>query len=97
MRFVVSMILASVLAFGVSLGSAYAGCGKKVTNKGTLKSLDADKKTIVVASKGEETKLSLTTSTKAIGADKIADMVGKNVKVISEHSKVDSVALAKSY
>lgn len=93
MRLVFSMILAVVLAFGVSLGSAYAGCGKKVTNKGTLKSVDADKKTIVVASKGEETKLSLTMGTKAIGADKVADMKGKMVKVISEHGKVDSVAL----
>ncbi len=97
MRFVFSLILASILAFGITIGAAHAGCGKKVTNKGTLKSLDADKKTIVVASKGEETKLSLTAGTKAIGADKVADMVGKKVKVISEHSKVDSVALAKSY
>ncbi|MXZ35017.1 MAG: hypothetical protein F4X19_02645 [Acidobacteria bacterium] len=93
MKLFVSMILAAVLAFGVSLGPAYAGCGKKVTNKGTLKSVDADKKTIVVAAKGEETKLSLTTGTKAIGADKVADMKGKMVKVISEHGKVDSVAL----
>ena len=97
MRLVLSMILASVLAFGVNLGSAYAGCGKKVTNKGTLKSVNADNKTIVIASNGAETKLSLTTGTKAIGADKVAEMVGKNVKVISEHSKVDSVALVKSY
>ena len=93
MKLFVSMILAAVLAFGVSLGPAYAGCGKKVTNKGTLKSVDADKKTIVVAAKGEETKLSLTMGTKAIGADKVADMKGKKVKVISEHGKVDSVAL----
>lgn len=97
MRFLFSMILASVLAFGVTVGAAHAGCGKKVTNKGTLKSLDADTKTIVVASKGEETKLMLTASTKAVGADSVSDMVGKKVKVISEHSKVDSVALAKSY
>ena len=47
----------------------------------------------MVAAKGEETKLSLTTGTKAIGADKVADMKGKMVKVISEHGKVDSVAL----
>ena len=35
MKLFVSMMLAAVLAFGVSLGPAYAGCGKKVTNKGT--------------------------------------------------------------
>lgn len=93
MRLVFSMILAVVLAFGVNLGSTFAGCGKKVTNKGTLKSVDADKKTITVASMGEETKLSLTAGTKAVGADKVADMKGKKVKVISEHGKVDSVAL----
>ena len=96
MRIILSVILAVVL----TAGAAYAGCGKKVTDKGTLKSLDSDKKVIVVAGKdGKEAKLSLTTSTKSVGADgkdaELADLVGKKVTVISEHSKVDSVTLAK--
>lgn len=94
MKLVFSVIVALVLAFGVSVGDAYAGCGQKVTNNGTLKSVDAEKKMIVVLSNGEETKLTLTPKTEAVGAAKVADMVGKSVKVISEHKKVDSVALA---
>jgi hypothetical protein len=94
------LILSMILAVAVTAGAAYAGCGKKVTNEGTFKTLDADKKVIVVASEGgEETKLTLTMNTKAVGADgkdaDLADLVGEEVTVISEHSKVDSVTLAK--
>ena len=97
MRFVLSLMLAIV----VTAGAAYAGCGKKVTDNGTLKSLDSDKKVIVIAAKdGKEAKLSLTAGTKTVGSDgkeaKLADFVGKKVTVISEHSKVDSVTLAKN-
>lgn len=94
MKFILSMILVLSLGFSAASGTVFAGCGKKVTNKGTLTSVDADTKVIVVASKGEETKLTLTPGTKANGA-KLAEMVGKKVTVISEHNKVDSVTLAQ--
>ncbi len=94
MKFILSMVLVLSLGFSVASGTVFAGCGKKVTNKGTLKSVDSDTKVIVVASKGEETKLTLTPGTKAKGA-KLADMVGKYVTIISEHKKVGSITLAQ--
>ena len=94
------LILSMILALAISAGAAYGACGKKVTNEGTFKTLDTDNKIIVVASKdGEEAKLVLTKDTKAVDADgkeaKLADLVGEEVTVISEHDKVDSVTLAK--
>lgn len=91
MKRMLSAILALTLVFSVIAGTAYAGCGKKVTNNGTLNNLDSAKKIIVVG----ETKLTVTPSTKAVDSDgkttELANLVGKNVTVISEHSKVDSV------
>lgn len=75
----------------LSLGSAYAGCGKKVTNEGTLKAFDAATKTLTVEGKdGKAATITLTPTT--AGADTVATLVGKSVKVISEHGKADSVA-----
>ena len=72
-------------------GSAFAACGKKVTSEGTLKSYDAEKKTVEVVSKdGKSTTITLTPST--TGTDAIAALVGKSVKVVAEHGKADSVA-----
>ena len=73
---------------------ANAACGKKVTNEGTLKSYDAEKKQVVVVdAAGKAATITLTPSTS--GADKVAGLVGKSVTVVSEHGKADSVA-AKS-
>lgn len=75
----------------LSLGSAFAACGKKVTNEGTLKSFDDKTKTLVVESKdGKAATITLTPTT--TGADAVAALVGKSVKVVSEHGKADSVA-----
>ena len=95
MKLVYSLLLAIV----VTAGSAYAGCGKKLTSEGALKSVDSKKKVITVVDKaGEITKLSLTMNTKIVGAPhgKLADLLGKKVTVISEHNKIDSVTLAKN-
>lgn len=94
MRLVYSLLLAIV----VTAGSAYAGCGKKLTSEGALKSVDSKKKVIaVIDGAGEITKLSLTVNTKIMGAPnrKLVDLIGEKVTVISEHNKVDSVTLAK--
>lgn len=73
--------------------AANAGCGKTVTSEGTLKSFDAENKTlIVVDAAGKSTTITLTPST--TGADKVAALVGKSVKVVSEHNKAQSVAAA---
>ena len=83
--------LALTAILTLSLGSAYAGCGKKVTNEGTLKSYDATTKTAVVEGKdGKAATITITPST--TGADTLSTMVGKSVKVVSEHGKADSVA-----
>ncbi len=86
-------LLAFLAMVTLTLG-ANAACGKKVTDEGTLKSYDAEKKQIVIEkADGKSAKITLTPST--TGADKIQDLVGKAVKVVSEHGKADSVA-AKS-
>jgi len=83
--------LLSIAIVALCSGSAFAACGKKVTSEGTLKSYDAEKKTLVVEGKdGKATTITLTPST--TGADAIASLIGKSVKVVAEHGKADSVA-----
>ena len=82
MKKVLTLIALSALA----LGSAQAGCGKSETTEGELKSFDASTKKLVVGSKT----LTLTPSSK--GADGADKLVGKKVKVVSEHGKVTSIA-----
>lgn len=84
-------IIAIASALCLLAGAAHAGCGKKVTNTGVLKSYDAESKSIVVV--GAKGKLKITPKTK--GAASLKGLVGKKVTVISEHKKVDSVAVAK--
>ena len=85
MRLIVSLMIAIVL----TAGGAIAGCGKKVTDTGTLKTYDAAKKTIVVAADGKETTLTVTPKTE--GRDKLEGWVGQEVTAVSEHLKLDSV------
>lgn len=85
--------LLTVLAMVSLAVGAQAACGKKVTDEGTLKSYDAEKKEVVVTkADGKTATVTLTPAT--TGADKVADLVGKAVKVVSEHGKADSVAAA---
>lgn len=75
-------------AIAISAGAAVAGCGKTVTNEGKLSAIDSEKKEISIQEKdGKTVTLKLTPST--TGAD--AGLVGKNVKVVSEHGKVQTV------
>ncbi|HEV7868865.1 MAG TPA: hypothetical protein VGO90_14355 [Chthoniobacteraceae bacterium] len=75
----------------LSASTASAACGKKVTDEGNLKSFDAEKKTLVVEkADGKSATLTLTPDSK--GGDTAATLVGKKVKVVSEHGKIDSVA-----
>jgi hypothetical protein len=86
--------LLALLALSSLAVSAQAGCGKKVTDEGTLKSYDAEKKTVVIEKAGgKAATITLTPST--AGADKAASLVGKPVTVVSEHNKAESIA-AKS-
>ncbi|MCX6978776.1 MAG: hypothetical protein NTX04_12775 [Verrucomicrobia bacterium] len=73
----------------LSMSSAFAACGKKVTSEGTLKSFDPATKALVVEAKdGKATTITLTPTT--AGADAAAGLVGKSVKVVSEHGKADT-------
>lgn len=82
--------LLTLLALATLSVGASAGCGKTVTNEGTLKAYDAESKTLtVVDSAGKAAKITVTPST--TGADKAADLVGKNVTIVSEHGKATSV------
>ncbi len=88
MKKLLALLAMATLTLGVQ-----AGCGKKVTDEGTLKSYDAEKKTVVVElAGGKSATVTLTPTT--TGADKAATLVGKAVKVISEHGKADSIAAA---
>ncbi len=88
---IMKKFLALIAIVSFSAGSAFAGCGKTTTSEGTLKSYDAATKTVVVEEKGgKATTITLTPST--TGADTIATLVGKSVKVVAEHGKAQSVA-----
>ena len=96
MRMMMKVMLSMIVVFALGAGAAFAGCGVKDTDEGTLKSFDADKNAIVVAgADGEEVRLTLTDNSKVTDAEgndaKATDLVGKKVKVVSEHAKVDSV------
>ena len=84
--------LTILTVIGLATG-AYAGCGKKVTNEGNLKAFDAEAKTIT--GKGSNKPFKITSSTEIKDKDgkaaKIKDLVGGDVKVVSEHGKADSV------
>ena len=92
--------LLSILALiAFSTVASQAGCGKKVTDEGTLKSVDADTKSItIVTADGKTVSRILTPTTKTAAKDgteaKADGLIGKTVKVISEHNKIDSLAEA---
>ncbi len=95
MKKILTAIIASIAIAGVS----YAGCGKKVTNEGTLSEYDKDTKSIVVTdADGKKETLTLTADTEIKDAEgkaaEIDDVVEKDVKVVSEHKKVDSVTVS---
>jgi len=87
-----------VLALSAGGGAVFAGCGHKETVEGTLKSMDADSNKVVVVVGGEdgkEVELSLTAETQVKDTEgndtEVSKLVGKSVKVVSEHAQVDSI------
>lgn len=77
-------ILTIVATLSLALGSSFAGCGKIDTDKGKLKAVNAETKTVTVEVAGKEVKRKLATSAKT---DEIAKLVGKDVTVTSSHGK----------
>ena len=85
----------SILTVLALAAAAQAGCGKTEASKGTVKSYDSEKKELVVTVAGSDKTFTLTPET--VGADKAADLKGKNVEVnVDKHvkTKVLSVAVA---
>lgn len=85
----------SILTVLALAAAAQAGCGAKISSKGTVKSFDSEKKELVVTVSGKDVTYTLTPETE--GADKAADLKGKSVEVnVDKHvkSKVLSVAAA---
>ncbi len=85
-------LFAILTALCLMAGASHAGCGKKVTDTGVLKSYNAETKQIVVV--GAKDKLTITPKTQ--GAAQLKNLIGKKVVVISEHKKVDSIKPASS-
>lgn len=88
--------LCATLVVLLAVGAAAANCGVKDTHEGTLKSVDAENNAIVVSVGADKTvELQLTDSTAVKDADgktvEVSKLVGSKVKVISEHSKIDSI------
>jgi hypothetical protein len=83
-------ILTLAAAFALTLGTSFAGCGKIDTDKGKLKTVNAEKKQITIDVDGKDVTRTLTPSTK--GADELDKLVGKKIVVQSSHGKVESVA-----
>ena len=87
----------SILTVLALAAAAQAGCGAKISSKGTVKSYDAEKKALVVTVAGKDNSFTLTPETE--GADKAADLKGKSVEVnVDKHvkTKVLSVAVAEA-
>ena len=85
----------SILTVLALAAAAQAGCGAKISSKGTVKSYDSEKKELVVTVAGKDTTYTLTPEPD--GADKAADLKGKSVEVnVDKHvkTKVLSVAVA---
>ena len=85
-------ILTILAALSLALGTSFAGCGKTETDKGKLKAVNKEAKSITIDVAGKEVKRTLTPTTK--GADDLDKLVGKEVTVISSihGGKVESIA-----
>ena len=85
----------SILTVLALAAAAQAGCGAKISSKGTVKSYDSEKKELVVTVAGTDTSYTLTPETE--GADKAADLKGKAVEVnVDKHVKTKVLSVAVS-
>jgi len=85
----------SILTVLALAAAAQAGCGDKISSKGTVKSYDSEKKELVVTVAGKDTTFTLTPETD--GADKAADLKGKSVEVnVDKHKKTKVLSVAVS-
>lgn len=83
-------LLTILTALALTLGSSFAGCGKIETDKGKLKAVNKEGKSITIDVAGKDVKRTLTPSSK--GADELDKLVGKEVVVTSSHGKIETVS-----
>lgn len=85
-------ILGIIAAIAIAAGSAYAGCGKKVTVTGKA-TYDSDTKALTVEGAKKPIALQSTTKVKNAAGEEveISALDGKKVEVVHEHNKADSV------
>lgn len=81
-------LLTILAALSLALGTSFAGCGKIDTDKGKLKAVNTEAKTITIDVAGKDVTRKLTP---AIKTDEVQKLVGKDVVVTSSHSKVETV------
>jgi hypothetical protein len=81
-------LLTILAALSLALGTSFAGCGKIDTDKGKLKAVNAEAKTITIDVAGKDVTRKLTPATKT---EDVQKLVGKDVVVTSSHSKVETV------
>jgi hypothetical protein len=89
-------VISLLVVLALCAGGAFANCGHKETDEGTLKAVNADSNSVVVVdADGNEHELTLTAETQVTDAEgnetEVAELVGKKVKVVSEHAKIDSI------
>ena len=79
--------LGIIAAIAIGAGSAYAGCGKKVTNEGEA-SYDEDSKSLTIEGAKKPIQIQATTVVKNADGEEvdIASLDGKEVTVVSEHN-----------
>lgn len=90
---IMKQIFGIIAAIAIGAGSAYAGCGKKVTDSGEVTSYDSDTKTLTVDGAKKPFKIQASTVVKNAEGEEVelSDLEGKEVDVVSEHNKADSV------
>ena len=99
MRKSIAFFIATLAVIALNIGTAYAGCGKKVATIGELESYDADTNEVTIkvmetsdkSQQGKSVKLTMTSSSTTMGGKAIDDLVGSRMSVVSEHNKVDLV------
>ena len=99
MRKSIAFVIATLAVIALNIGTAYAGCGKKVATIGELESYDEGSNAVTIkvmetsdkSQQGKSVELTMTSSSTTMGGKEIGDLVGSRMSVVSEHNKVELV------
>ena len=95
----IAFVIATLAVIALNVGTAYAGCGKKVATVGELESYDAGTQAMTIkvmqtsdkSQRGKNVQLTMTSSSKTMGGKAVGDLVGSRLSIVSEHDEVDLV------